>query len=399
MRETLGESLATLQKYDAPVEQATTPSLEALKAYSEGWKLHLNRDESKAIPFFKRAIEMDPNFALAYAAMGQSYSNLGEDELAAKYTKQAFDRRDRASEREKLYITTHYYDNVTHEPAQSIQTYELWAKTYPRDDLPHNNLAVIYGGMGQLERALQEAQEAVHLDPNDSNNVANLGFSYLALNRFDEARRIIEQALVHVPDNFVCRVGIYILALLRGDARTMQQQVAWASGKAGVENIFLSIEANTATAHGNLAKARDLVQRSVAADKRDNLSAHAAATQAQAALWEAQYGNVELARKEVSALLTKEAGEIAKIMAALALGEVKNVQRAEAIVRELNLRAPNDTILNSVWLPSIRAHVEISRGNPAGAVTLLQAALPYDLGGKPPLPYSLPGLRSRTSLS
>ena len=301
--------------------------------------------------------------------------------------------------REKLYITTHYYDNVTHEPAQSIQTYELWAKTYPRDDLPHNNLAVIYGGMGQLERALQEAQEAVHLDPNDSNNVANLGFSYLALNRFDEARRIIEQALVHVPDNFVCRVGIYILALLRGDARTMQQQVAWASGKAGVENIFLSIEANTATAHGNLAKARDLVQRSVAADKRDNLSAHAAATQAQAALWEAQYGNVELARKEVSALLTKEAGEIAKIMAALALGEVKNVQRAEAIVRELNLRAPNDTILNSVWLPSIRAHVEISRGNPAGAVTLLQAALPYDLGGKPPLPYSLPGLRSRTSLS
>ena len=253
--------------------------------------------------------------------------------------------------------------------------------------------------MGQLERALQEAQEAVHLDPNDSNNVANLGFSYLALNRFDEARRILEQALVHVPDNFVCRVGIYILALLRGDARTMQQQVAWASGKAGVENIFLSIEANTATAHGNLAKARDLVQRSVAADKRDNLSAHAAATQAQAALWEAQYGNVELARKEVSALLTKEAGEIAKIMAALALGEVKNVQRAEAIVRELNLRAPNDTILNSVWLPSIRAHVEISRGNPAGAVTLLQAALPYDLGGKPPLPYSLPGLRSRTSLS
>jgi tetratricopeptide (TPR) repeat protein len=274
--------------------------------------LHLNSDESKAIPFFKRAIEMDPNFALAYAAMGQSYSNLGEDELAAKYTKQAFDRRDRASEREKLYITTHYYDNVTHEPAQSIQTYELWAKTYPRDDLPHNNLAVIYGGMGQLERALQEAQEAVHLDPNDSNNVANLGFSYLALNRFDEARRILEQALVHVPDNFVCRVGIYILALLRGDARTMQQQVAWASGKAGVENIFLSIEANTATAHGNLAKARDLVQRSVAADKRDNLSAHAAATQAQAALWEAQYGNVELARKEVSALLTKEAGEIAK---------------------------------------------------------------------------------------
>ena len=266
----------------------------------------------------------------------------------------------------------------------------MWAKTYPRDDLPHNNLAVIYGGIGQLERALQEAQEAVHLDPNDSNNVANLGFSYLALNRFDEARRILEQALVHVPDNFVCRVGIYILALLRGDARTMQQQVAWASGKAGVENIFLSIEANTATAHGNLAKARDLVQRSVAADKRDNLSAHAAATQAQAALWEAQYGNVELARKEVSALLTKEAGEIAKIMAALALGEVKNVQRAEAIVRELNLRAPNDTILNSVWLPSIRAHVEISRGNPAGAVTLLQAALPYDLGGKPPLPFLYP---------
>ena len=183
MRQKLGESLATIQKYDAPVEQATTPSLEALKAYTEAWNLHVSEEEAKSLPFFKHAIELDPNFALAYAAMGQAYANLGEDELAIQLMKQAFERRDRTSEREKFYITSHYYNIVSGDMPQAIQTCELWAKAYPRNDTPVNNLAVAYSILGQHEKGLTEAQEAVHREPNNASNIANLGFAYLALNR------------------------------------------------------------------------------------------------------------------------------------------------------------------------------------------------------------------------
>jgi serine/threonine protein kinase/predicted Zn-dependent protease len=387
MRETLGESLATIQKYDAPVEQATTPSLEALKAYTEAWNLHVNGEESKSIPFFKHAIELDPNFALAYAALGQAYANAGEDELSIQNTEQAFDRRERTSEREKLYITTHYYGNVTRERQQVIQAYEMWAKTYPRDDLPHNNLSVTYATLGQLDKALQEAQEAIRLDPNTGNNIVNLGFAYLALNRLDEARRIFEQGLARTPENVACRIGVYLIAFLQGDARTMEQQVAWASGKPGAESIFFNLEAGKEAYYGKLTKARDLFQRSVAADQRDNLRAVATATRAAEALWEADYGNLEAARKGVTAALTMAPGETAKILAALTLAGVKEEARAEALATELGQRAPKDTILNNVWLPSIRARIEISRGHPAEAAKLLEAALPYDLGQAPPLPF------------
>jgi tetratricopeptide (TPR) repeat protein len=294
MREKLGESLASLQKYDAPVEQATTPSLEALKAYTQAWDLHTNDQEPQAIAFFKHAIELDPNFALAYAAMGQAYANLGEDELAAKYTKEAFDRRDRTSEREKLYITSHYYGNVVRDVPQTIQTLELWAKTYPRDQVPHNNLTVAYSILGRLDQALQEAQESVRLT-DDAGNASALAFAYLALDRLDEARTIIQRALARTPDDFALHLGAYFLASLQQDAKVIEQQVAWASGKPGAEGLFLSVEAQTSASYGKLAKARELFKRSVAADQRDSLKANATSTQGAAALWEAEYGNFESA--------------------------------------------------------------------------------------------------------
>jgi predicted Ser/Thr protein kinase len=389
MREKLGESLASLQKYDASVEQATTPSLEALKAYTQAWDLHINEQEPQAITFFKHAIELDPNFALAYAAMGQAYANLGEDELAAKYTKEAFDRRDRTSEREKLYITSHYYGNVVRDVPQTIQTLELWAKTYPRDQVPHNNLTVAYTILGRLDQALQEAQESVRLT-DDAGNASALAFAYLALDRLDEARSIIQRALARTPDDFALHLGAYSLASLQQDARVMEQQVAWASGKPGSEGLFLSVEAQTSASYGKLAKARELFKRSVAADQRDNLKANATSTQGAAALWEAEYGNFESARQAAAATMAGASSQTAKILAALALAELEDISRAEAIGRELSQQFPADTMLNNVWLPSIRAQIEIRRGNPEQALKILQAVQPYDLMQQPPRPSAYP---------
>jgi eukaryotic-like serine/threonine-protein kinase len=384
LRGKMGESLASVQKYDAPVEQATTPSLEALKAYTVAWNLHVGGSDPESIPFFKHAIELDPNFALAYAALGAAYGNVGEDELAAQYTKQAFERRERTSEREKFYITAHYYDTVTRDYSQAIQTYALWAKSYPRDSLPPNNLAsTIYSSLGQHEKALQEAQEAARREPN---NVTEMGFEYLALNRFDEARNIFDQGLARTPDDAASHIGMYLVASLRGDASAKERQAAWATGKPAVEGIFFSIEANTAAYYGKLSKCRELVQRSLAADQRDNLKAAAAAIQAATALWEAEYGNLDTGRKGATAALTMAPGESAKILAALTFAELKDGPRAEALASELSRRFPDATLLNNVWLPTIRAQIAISRANPAEAIKLLQAALPYEFGQNPPLP-------------
>jgi len=320
---------------------------------------------------------------------GKAYANLGEDALAAQYTKEAFDLRDRTSEREKLYITSHYYGNVVKDTGQTIQTLELWAKTYPRDQVPHNNLAVGYGILGRLDQALQEAQESVRLT-DDASNASALALAYLALDRLDEARTIIQPELARTPDDFALRLGMYSLASLQQDAKVMEQQVAWASGKPGVEGVFLSAEAQTSAAYGKVAKARELFQRSIAADQRDNLKVSATSTQGAVALWEAEYGNFESARQAAAATLASAPSQTAKILAALALAEVKDTSRVEAIARELSQQFPNDTMLNAVWLPSIRAQLEISRSNPEQALKILQAVRPYDLTQQPPRPGAYP---------
>jgi len=387
MRERLGESLATIQKYDAPVEQATTPSLEALKAYTTAWNLHSGGSESQSIPFFKHAIELDPNFALAYAAMAQAYGNMGEDQLTIDYTKQAFERRERTSEREKFYIESHYYNLVAQDLARTVQTYELWIKSYPRDDIPHNNLGVTYAELGQHEKALHEAQESVRLDSNNVLALHNVAFEFLALNRFDEAKMGFGQILARRPDDVTAHLGTYITAGILEDNVAMQQHVAWASSKPEAQGLFFWLQALTSAHYGRLAKTRGLVLLSVKTDQREGLNGSAAATQALAALWEAEYGETELARKNASAALAMSPGGNAKVAAALTLAEVKDVSRAEAIATELNQRFPDATLLNNVWLPTIRAKIALSRGDPAQAIKLLEAALPYDLSQTPPLPF------------
>jgi eukaryotic-like serine/threonine-protein kinase len=392
MRRKLGESLASVTKYDVPVKQATTPSLQALQAFSEGVSLRSIRgSDASAVPFLKHAIELDPNFALAYAALANVYGSIGEDGLAAENMKQAFERRERTSEREKFYITSHYYDLFLGDKSQALQTYELWAKAYPRDGIPHNNISVIYSALGQHEKALEEAQVAAHLNANSSIAKENVGFEYLALNLLDEARSMFEHVLKQAPDSPPTHAGMYLIAFLQNDVVGMERQAGWALGNAESEGLFFSFEALNAAYYGKLAKARELFQRSIAADQRENLKATATTYKAIAALWESEYGNLAMSRKEAdTALNMASPGQIAKILAAITFAKANEPKRAESLVIELNQLFPNATLLNDIWLPTIRAQIAISRGQSWDAIKLLQPALPYDLGQSPPLPFLYP---------
>ncbi|PYX91486.1 MAG: hypothetical protein DMG71_20060 [Acidobacteria bacterium] len=390
IRERLGESLATIQKYDAPVEQATTPSLEALKAYTTAWNLHSGGAEAQSLPFFKHAIELDPNFAMAYAAMAQAYGNMGEDRLTLEYTKQAFDRRERTSEREKFYIEAHYYNIVTQDLTRTVQSYELWEKAYPRDDIPHNNIGVTCAELGQHEKSLSETQEALRFDPNNVLAEQNTAFAFLSLDRFDEARMSMVKLLSRHPDDLATHVGLYLTAAVLHDNATTQQQVAWASPRSDAQALFFWLQAVVALHDGKLAKARDLIQQSVSADRREGLNGSAASTQALAALWAAEYGDLESARKTLTAALATAPGMRAKVAAALTFAELKDTARAEALVSELKQQFPDATLLNAIWLPTTRAKLALRHNDPLQALKLLESALPYDLSLTPPLPSFYP---------
>ena len=213
LRGKLGESLASIKRFDAPVEEATTSSLEALKAFSLAEAERSKGSELTAIPFYKHAIELDPNFAVAYARLGQSYANTGQSELAVESTKLAFERRERASELEKLYISTHYYDNVTGELDKSIEAYQLWKRTYPRDSIPPNNLGVAYNIIGKFDQGLEEAQETMRLDPNSAFTYGVLGSSYFGLNRLAEARQSVRSRLnltcIHWAITGICTCWLF----------------------------------------------------------------------------------------------------------------------------------------------------------------------------------------------
>jgi len=251
MRNQLGESLNSVQKFDTSVEQATTPSLEALQAYSLGQRTMVVKDDfAAAIPFFQRAITIDPNFAMAYGLLGTSYSNLGETSLAAENTTKAYELRERVSAGEKLYLESHYYNNVIGDLEKARQAYELWAQMHPRDNGPPNNLAGIYGTLGQYDRALVEARETVRLAPYSGGAYATLVGVYLLLNRQEGARATVEEAQAKKLDSPYLRFSLYQLAFLRNDTAGMAQQAAWAAGKPGVEDVLLGGQANTAAYSG-----------------------------------------------------------------------------------------------------------------------------------------------------
>jgi len=390
IRGKLGESLSSIQKFDAPIEEATTSSLEAFKAFTLGEAERARGTEVQSISFYKRAIELDPNFALAYARLGQVYQNTGSSDEAAEYTKKAYELRERTSEREKLYISSHYYDNVTGEIEKAIEVYELWKQTYPRDFIPWTNIAYRFAASGQYDKVLENAREALRLAPDQAAPYVWVSWGYLGLNQFEEAKAVAEKAVRLKLEPPPIHATLYEVAFIEGDTAGMQRQFEWAVGKPS-EDFLLWFEAQGAAFSGKLARARELYRQAVELAQQHNSKERAAASAAEEALMEAEFGNNRQAREGAARALSIAHGRNALQIAAIALALSGNAPQAQAVIEECNKRFPADTRLNSVSLPTARAALEISRGSPAKAIALLRAASRYDLGqfGLFPIPTYL----------
>ena len=370
-----------MRKFDVPLAQATTNSLEALKAYTLGGKTLREKGAVESLPFSKRAIELDPNFAMAYSNVGITYSNLNQPSLAADYLKKAFDLRDRVTEREKSHITALYYDIATGELEKSNQAYQLWIQAYPRDNVPYSNLGSDYMVLGQYEKAATATRESLRLEPTNVVGYENLGQIYLALNRFDEARTTTEEAQGRKLDDFPLHANLYALAFFQGNVAAMKQQADWANGKAGAEDQMLSLESDTEAWSGRLGKARELSRKAVESARRSDEKEAAALWQANAAIREALFGNVDAARQNAAEALALAPGSRdAEALAAVAYALAGDAAHAQSLADDLGKHSPQDTVVQSVWLPTIRAQIETSRKNAARSIELLQAAAPYELG-------------------
>ena len=384
LREKVGESFGTVQKYDTPLDQATTPSLEALKAYSLGNKTQRENGDTAAIPFYKRAIELDPKFAKAYASLGASYSNLGETASASENVKKAYELRDRVSEHEKFSIAAFYYTFVTGELEKANETYMLWGQTYPRSPGPHHNLSVNYGYLGQYDKAVAETLESLRLDPGSSDSYGDLVQYYVFLNRLDDARATYQQAMARRLDSASLHFNMYCVAFLQGDAAEMQRQMVWAIGKRGIEDILLSYQSDSEAFSGHLGKAREFSRRAVESARGADEKESAAEWQMNAALREAEFGNATRAREETASAMALVLTRDVQILAGLAKARSRGSGGAQGMADELEKQNPLNTVINGYWLPTMRAAVEINRNDPSKAIELLQTAASMDLGN--PLP-------------
>jgi hypothetical protein len=381
MRTRLGESLASVQKFDVPVE-ATTPSLEALKAYSMGITTGRTKGDAEAIPFVKRAIELDPNFAMAYAGLAVEYSNIGQASLAMGYAKKAYDLSDRVSNREKYRISAFYFQYVTGELEKSTEAYELWAKSYPRDAVPHTNVASIYSTLGQYDKSITETEIAQKLEPSIV-GYSNLAGNYISVNRLNDARQALDEAQQKNFDGFIIRAGVYALAFLANDTAEMDRQVAWAAGRPGEEDQMLNIHADTQAYYGRLNKARDLARRAADAAVRVDDKESAAQWLVFQGLREAELGNAAAARQVIDRALALSPGRDVKVMAALALARAGDTAQATAMLEALKKSDPLNTILKVYWFPAIEGSIAMAQNAPDRAITALEPALPYELGGQP----------------
>jgi eukaryotic-like serine/threonine-protein kinase len=381
IRNKLGESLSTVQKFDTPLVQATTPSLEALKAFNLAVKYHIGAGDAAAIPFFKHAIELDPNFALAYAWLGIAYTGAGEPSIAADYTRKAYELRDRTSEPEKYFITSRFHKAVSGNMEKAEQACQLWIQAYPRSEMPHIHLSgSIYPVTGQYEKGVEEGREAVRLNPNFSPSYALPMFDYIALNRLDEAKANYEQALERKLQYPFFHLALYQIAFLQRDAAGMAQQAASSAGQPGLEDTLLANEADTAAFSGRLRSAREFSHRAVDSAERAEEKEAAATWWALSGLREALFGNADEARRRATLAIERSAGRDVQYAAALASSYAGDDGRAQKLTDDLGKGFPEATIVQFNYLPALRAKLALSRGNASEAVESLKAAAPYELG-------------------
>jgi eukaryotic-like serine/threonine-protein kinase len=380
LRGEMGESLATVQKFDVPLEQATTPSLEALKAYSLGTKAYDEKSVAVSLLYIQRAIELDPNFAMGYDALGTDYSTHYEPARASEYFTKAFHLRENTTEREKLAISADYYRNVSGDLDKAAQTYQEEIESYPREPRAYGRLGIVFAFQGQYEKATEVTRQALRLAPNDVTWYENLTIFALALHRFDEARQMARKV-----DDLVMRDTLYLLAFVVADSATMAEQQQWFAGKPGYENVGLALASATESYGGHLGKARELTKRAVDSAIRVDSKETGATWQANAALQESAYGNATEARRTAAgALKLAPTSQGVESEAALAFAMAGDTARADSLAQDLGKRFPMDTQMQSLWLPAIRLQLALDKKNPATALNALQSASPIEFGQIPP---------------
>ncbi len=380
LRSELGESLATVQKLDVPLEQATTSSLEALQAYSLGRNARNEKGSAPALPYLQRAIQLDPNFALGYWALGSDYFDLGETNRASEYTTKAFQLREHASERERLNIAAEYYREVTGELDKAVETYQQVIESYPRDYRAYGNWGLVCSEQGKYEKAAEVTRQALRLAPDRLASYADLANFALALQRFDEARQSIHEAQRRKLDSFVLHNALYALAFFGASSGAMMEQQRWFVGKPE-ENFGLALASDTEAYAGNVRKARELAQRAVDSAIRADSKETGAIWQANAALQQAAYGYTAEARQSsAEALKLFPASQGVESEAALAFAMAGDTARAESLAQDLGQRFALDTQILSLWIPAIQGQLELNKKNPSAALNTLQAASAIELG-------------------
>jgi len=381
LRGKLGESLASIQKFDKPLQEVTTSSLEALKAYSEGQKIEDEKGDQEALPFYKQAVELDPNFAEAYLDLGTAYGNLGQDRPARECFKRAYELRERVSQREKWEIAGQYYQAGTGELDKAAQQYDLLIHDFPRDPSVHANLGLVYSQLGQHEKAAELDRQELQVDPKGSVAYANLTLEYLALNRLDEAKTTLVRASSIKLDTYPLELAAYQLAFVQNEQAAMQAQVDASRNKPGSEENLLSQQAFTLAYYGHLQEAREVTRKAIESAKRNDAIEVAAVFEGNAALREAEFGNFKEAERLAAAVAMFRGGQLVRVPVALALAETENTSQARKLADQLNADYPLDTLIQGYFLPAIRAAVELRHGNAAKAVDGLRPAFAFELGG------------------
>jgi eukaryotic-like serine/threonine-protein kinase len=378
MRARLGESLSTIQKFNTPIQQASTSSLEALQAYSRGTQMIAASNMVGATQPLRQAISLDANFAMAYAALATAVGNLGESALSAQYAQKAYDLRDRVSEREKLYIDSHYFMYVTGQTDKGRQALQTWAQDYPRDEVPPTDLGAIDSFLGDYADGLVESQKAFQMDPSGL-SYSNLVGAFIVLDRFDEAQAVAQQAQEKKLDSSYLRYFLYQLAFFHGDAAGMAQQVAWATGKPGIEDTFLGLESDTAAYSGQLRQAEQLSERARDSAAQAGEKELAAAYESESALREALFGNSSTAGKYADAALKASNGHDVLFLAGMAYAIIGDVAKTQAVIETYAKHFPSDTVANSIYVPTLKAQLALVRHDPSKALEEIQPSAPYEL--------------------
>ena len=377
----VGESLVTVEKHDTPLAEATTPSLEALKAYSMGWKVTASQGGDAAVPFFKHAVEIDPKFAIAYASLGLMYGSMGETELGTENTRKAYELQDRVSDNEKFFIAAYYDGRATGNQKKAQQTCEAWAQAYPREWTPHSFLAgFIYPVLGEHEKAAEEAQKAIELAPDFGVGYALLGSNSLSLDRLGAAEDAVRRASERKIEIPLLALLRYDVAFLKGDSGGMQREVAAAHGKSGAEELISDHQAFALAYTGHLQEATKMLRRASDLAQQAAHREKAAGFETRAALWEAFYGNAPAAKPMAMAALALAKNREVQYGAALALAMAGDSSQAQTLANDLESSFPEDTSVKFNYLPVVRAFLALNHGDSAKAIELLQVAVPYELG-------------------